>query len=94
MEILCDTSCALRMALVIPKPLPHLALDHVIGHNGVLGGSLRKVVAAGLSRRSEDLVHRVHLVRVADQPQERIGDRSEDTRPPLIWRTGKFLPDG
>jgi hypothetical protein len=26
------------MALVIPKPLPHFALDHVIGHSGTLTG--------------------------------------------------------
>ena len=32
MKVSCDTPCAMRVALMIPKPLPHLALDHVIGH--------------------------------------------------------------
>ena len=41
LEVSRDALCAMGMALVIPKPLPHFALDHVIGHSGILAGRLR-----------------------------------------------------
>ena len=40
LEVSRDALCAMGMALVIPKPLPHFALDHVIGHSGILAGRL------------------------------------------------------
>ena len=57
MEVSRDALCAMGMALVIPKPLPHFALDHVIGHGGILGGRTVRTRLL-LSRR----LHVPHLV--------------------------------